>query len=222
MARMKDDYKEIDTSAGDTAIEVFAALSSAVTWLGGPVSHVLSGITRDRKFKRVEEVVAGLTDDLADFKSTVSEEYVKTDEFEDLLEEGLRRVVLERNGEKRRVYKDFLVRSIKVPGRPYDEQIRFLRTVEQLDLDHIRLIKALRQKPDPASISGMIGSLISTLRRRVPDIPRDRIEELLKHLNDLRLTSITTFHGTMTARGAEDLRHWLTDYGNRFVGFLEK
>jgi hypothetical protein len=51
---------------------------------------VLGGISSHRKLTRVREVLQGFAEDLRSFKSDVSEEYVKTEDFEELLEETLR------------------------------------------------------------------------------------------------------------------------------------
>jgi hypothetical protein len=69
------------------------------------VASVIGGISGGRKEQRILEVVQGVSDDLSDFKSQVAEEYVKTEDFEELLENTLRRVAQERSAEKRRLYR---------------------------------------------------------------------------------------------------------------------
>jgi len=204
----------------ETALDVASIVSSAVPWIGSPVSNVLSGVSFGRKLNRVREVLIGFIENLQDFKSKVSEEYVKTEEFEELLEKTLRMVADERNEEKRRIYREFLINAVKFPGEPYDEQFRFLKTLEELQGDHIRIIYALMEKPQDSS--RLMGSPGQTLSRRLPDMPGDRIEELVSQLNNLRLTDLTSYRVTMNARGAEDLRHFITTYGHMFVEFILK
>jgi hypothetical protein len=205
-------------SPTDIALETTAFLSSAVPWIGGPVSNVLSGLSVDRKISRVSEVLRGIAGDLRDFKSEVSEEYVKTEDFEELLEETLSRVTRERNEEKRRIYKDFLVDAIKSPGESSNEQIRFLRTLEEMQPDHIRIIRALLKEPDREP--GMMGSPIQTLSERLPEIHKERIQDLINHLNDMRVTDLKSLHTMMTWHGAQNLQGSLTSYGRRFIRFL--
>jgi len=69
---------------------------------------------------------------LKDFKSEASEQYVKTEDFEELLENALRKASEERYEEKRRIFANFLIGAIESPGESYDEQIRFLRVLEEL------------------------------------------------------------------------------------------
>ena len=92
------------------------------SWLGAPISNVLGGLSVGRKINRVSEVIQGLSEDLRDFKSEASQTYVKTEEFEELLENVLRKAAEERIDEKRRLLREFLVSGIKHPGRTYDEQ----------------------------------------------------------------------------------------------------
>ena len=65
-----------------------------------------------------------------------------------------------------------------------------------------------------------MGSPLQTLHRRLAGLARDHIEQLIAELNDLRLTSLQSPRTTMTAHGAQDLRHFVTPLGSRFVRFL--
>lgn len=206
------------STAGGTALEVAAFVASAVPWIGGPVSNVLGGIAMGRKFARVREVLEGLAEDLKESKSDPAEAYVKTEEFEELLEQTLRRAADERNEEKRRIYRAFLTDAIESPGELYDEQIRFLRTLQDLHPDHLKVLRALSQAPDPNP--GMMGSPIRTLSRRLPELEETRIEDLIAQLNDQRVTNLTSLKGMATGLGAEDLRHATTPYGQRFLQYL--
>lgn len=217
---MSDHKKDIVPAATrvETALDIAAFVGSAVPWIGGPVSKVLGGMSLGRKLSRVREVLEGLASGLAEFKSDASEKYVKTEEFEELLEQTLKRATEERHEEKRRIYSAFLTDAIESPGEPYDEQIRFLRTLEELQPDHLRLLRALSQAPGPNA--GMMGSPNQTLRRRLPEMDEGRVGDLLSQLNDLRVTDLTSLKVMMTGHGAEDLRHSVTPYGKRFLRYI--
>jgi hypothetical protein len=203
---------------GETALDIAAFVGSAIPWIGGPVSNVLGGISIGRKMARVREVLEGLVEDLDSFKSDAAEEYVSTDEFEELLEQTLRRVADERAEGKRRIYRAFLTDAIQSPGQPYDEQIRFLRTLEELQPDHLKVLRALSQAPGPSP--GISGSPNQTLGRRLPELEQDRIEDPVTQLNDLRVTNLGSLKVMMTGRGAEELRHAITPYGQRFLQYI--
>jgi hypothetical protein len=209
----KADRKEV-------ILELSAAITSAVPWIGGPVSSVLNGLGVQRRFERIQGVLEGMTQDLRDFRSDVSENYVKTDDFQELLEKTLRQAAEERNDSKRRLYKDFLVGATKSPGSSFDEQVRFLKTLEQIDPDHVRVLHALLA--DPVDAPSITGSPRQTLMRRLPGLSADRITELVNGVDDLRLTNGLgrRLVVMMTGRGSADLRLTLTDFGRKFVESL--
>ena len=112
---MEDDRKQ--SSETEIAIDLASFVSSAVPSIGGPISNVLSGVSFGRKISRVREVLEGVAGELNNFKSEVSEKYVKTDEFEELLEKTLRKVAEERNEQKRVILRKFIIEAIKTPVR---------------------------------------------------------------------------------------------------------
>jgi hypothetical protein len=214
------EYKEVETGLpAERALDVAASLANLVPLIGGPVAGIIGGISGGRKEQRILEVVQGVSDDLRDFKSQVAEEYVKTEDFEELLENTLRRAAQERSAEKRRLYRSTLTTAIKHPGGDYDEQLRFLKTLDELDPDHIRILRAFLQRPE--SGFGTMGSPIQTLRHRIPAMKEAQIEQLVNALNDRRITAMTSLRTMMTAHGAADLEHAVTPFGRRFLSYIE-
>ena len=104
---MANEEKEIipASTRSETSLDIASLVSSVVPWIGGPVSNVLGGMSLGRKLGRVSEVLQGLAHNLESLQSEVSADYVKTEDFEDLLEQTLKRVAEERNEEKRNLYK---------------------------------------------------------------------------------------------------------------------
>lgn len=205
-------------TSSEAALDTTAALSSMIPVLGGPISSVLSGLSQDQKMARVNEVLWGLANEIRHL-SEESENYVKSEDFQELLEETLRRVHRERSEEKRRTYRDFLVGAVQSPGEPYDEQVRFLRVLEELQSDNIRVLRAVIQEPNP-NPPYSIGSIGRTLKERLPDMEDSSIADLVAQLNDLKITNMP-LGGMMTAAGAQDLRGRLTPFGRRFVRYLQ-
>jgi hypothetical protein len=204
----------------ETAMDVAAVVTNMIPWIGGAVAAVLSGMSVSRKLGRVREVLEGVAAELKDFKSEASEAYVKTEDFEELLERTLRQAADERSEEKRRVYKNFLAGAVKSPGEPYDEQVRLLRALEELQPDHLRVLLAfVRGKVDASVFAGSPGQ---TLMARLPDIPEERLRALVGELNDMRITAMTSFHVLMSGAGAQDLRHYVTPFGGRLMKFIEE
>jgi hypothetical protein len=218
---MAEDEKALRplSTSGETALDIASFVSSAVPWVGGPVSAVLSGMSSSRKLGRIREVLEGVVEDLRHVKSAASEKYVKTDEFEELLENALRRAADERTEKKRRLYRAFLTNSITAEVPSYDEQIKILRTLDELQPDHVFVLRALLEAPPPDH-DAIMGSPLQTLRARLPEFSREHIEQLIPDLNDLRLTDLQALKTMMTAHGAQDLRHFVSPFGSRFARFL--
>jgi hypothetical protein len=218
-----DDEETNVVPGGDAkqlAIDVAAFAASAIPYVGGQISNVISGVGTVRRINRVRDVVERLAKDLAGFKSEITEKYVKTEEFEELLERTLRQASDERSDEKRRIYAAFLADDIKAPGPSYDEKIRFLLTLEELQADHLVVLKALSAQPDVDP--GMMGSPSQTLSKRLPEMSDAHITELVAQLNAMRVTNLQSLKVMMTGRGAADLRHSITEYGRRFLKYLHE
>jgi hypothetical protein len=211
------DRPESGSTKTEVALDVASVVTSAVPWIGGPVSSVLSGVSFGRKLNRVREILEGLTEDLRDFKSTVSENYVKTEDFEELLEQALRKAADERSPEKRRLYRAFLSNAVKSPRGSYDDRLRVLRLLEQLHPDGLRVLIALAQTP--VQSDAPFGTPLNTLQKRLRDIPVPRIEEIFGELQRLGLANLRNLKVTMTAHGAEDLRHAVTPLGYNVLGY---
>jgi len=202
----------------ENAYDIASAVSSMIPWLGGPVSVVLSGISLDLKIERVGQVLKEVDTRIRHLESEASKDYVQTGEFQELLERTLRQVANERSEEKRTIYAAFLAGDIQSPGEPYDEKLRVLRILEELQADHMRILAAMMQEPE--AVNNISGSVSATLSKRLPAIQRDRIADLYGQLQDLKLVSQGGLNTMMTARGAEELYNYITPLGKRFVAFI--
>ena len=88
---MEDKSKEIlpVSTKKETILDTVASVSSIVPWVGGPVSSVLSGMSISRKMERVNEVLLNMAEGIKGLESEIPKNYVKTEEFQELLEETL-------------------------------------------------------------------------------------------------------------------------------------
>ena len=208
-----------DKDAKQLALDVAAFATSAIPYIGGPISNVLSGVGTVRRINRVREVVARLARDLQEVRS-VNEEYVKSEEFKELLELALRQAADERDEQKRRLYAAFLADDIRLPGPSYDEKLRFLRTLEELQPDDLAVLRALGAPPE--NNPGSMGTPGQTLSRRLTGLDAAHIAELIGQLNAMRITNLGNLNIMMTGSGAADLRHAITAYGQRFLKYLNE
>ncbi len=222
MADEKDDdaIARVERRDGtDTALEISAAFASAVPWVGGAVSNYIAGHANDRKFHRVAEELKKLADDMKRVESDTAKQYVKTEEFEDLLDLTMQKIALERSEQKRKMYRAFLANTAASPGEPWPEKQRFLRTLDDVEPDHVRLLKALLQEPRRDLGPMAFGSISGTIRERAPEIV-PRLDQLVRDLDRMGLANVGQTGGMMTGHGAQDLRGRVTAYGQRFARYV--
>jgi len=228
MANNEFEYKEVATGLpAETAIDMAAVLANFIPGLGGAVGNVLSGMGVGRKLDRVNEVLQGLADELRDFKSEVSEQskqYVRSDEFEEILEKVLRQSAEERNEQRRQLLRQFLMGAIVHPGSSYDTQRAILRLLDSIEPEDVLVLRAFAAAPTAEEMSGMLGSIIGTLQRRLRDWTPQRIEAAVNRLNNLRVVHLTPnrMHTTMTAPGAADLRGSIAPLGQELIVSLTR
>ncbi len=205
-------------------VETTALLSTLIPIFGGFISNILNGVVAGRRRQRVleslSEIVIWLEN--VDFRvSDSAKEYIRTEDFEELLTETLERVSREHNEERRRLYGLFLVGSITSPEEPYDDQLRFLKTIDELQRAHLIVLRAYAEEPDPNP--GRTGTITQTLTKRIGNqinLDGSMLSEFVVHLHRLDLISDGTIGGTMTGVGAEQLDSRITGYGKRFMAFL--
>ena len=208
------------TDKTDAALSVASGIASAVPWLGGVVSNVLSGYGQARKFNRVQEVLDELARRMAGFESEVSRDYVRTEDFEELLEQALRRVADERNSEVRKLYVDFIHKTIVEPSTDYDTHMEVLTLIARLRPDHVKVLRAMLEEPSPRELSTMVGSPIQVLEGRT-GLDRDTIKAAITNTDDLRMTDLGgRLQSMVTARGAASLQDAMTAIGRHVLGYL--
>jgi|CXWL01.1.fsa_nt_gi hypothetical protein len=203
----------------DKIIDLIAIVTSAAPALGGPISAILSGYVTRRKFERMSDAITTLAEILQGFKNEASEAYVATEDFEDLLDNTLRRIATERAEAKRILLRNFLAVSIRECNSNYDDLERILRIVDQMQPDHLIILHALDQAP--SSDNGISGSPRQTLRSRIPSFDDSHIKDLVEQLNDLRITNLTSLGTMMTARGAQELSAYITPIGRKVMKYLQ-
>ena len=220
------DDPNFEGSKLEKALDVTTPVLAAIPYIGGAVSSIVSRNVTGRRFKRIEDLLTDISPRLAYIEAEASEDskaYVKTEDFEELLLETLDRVGKEHNDERRKLYGLFLLGSINSPDRPYDEQLGFLKTIDELQWAHLIVLRAYAQAPDPKRSRMPGGSISQTLERRIGDelgTSSPPIAVLVEQLHKLGLISDNSIGGLMTGAGAEDLASRITPYGARLMAFI--
>ena len=222
MKKINDQKKEIEIKKSD-GLEQVASLvhyvSATVPVFGGVLSSIFGGIAAGRKFERIKEVITKLADELKEIES-ISEEYIKSEDFEEILEQTLHKIAHERNSEKREIFKKFLKNTI-ASQLSYDDFVKYriLRTLEEVFPVHLYILKAISMEPNESETKGLIsGKQIGTIIMRTKEsgLTGKEIEKTIEDLNRLGITNLNmNILKTMTNVGeARDLRHTITDFGS--------
>jgi len=209
------------TTPAESALDISATVASLAPWIGGAISNILGGMSAGRKMNRVAACLQELGKRIESVHTEAAESFVKTEDFEDLLEETLRRVAMERNEEKRRLYGDFLVNNIADPDLSYERRLKMLKVLEELQISHLAVLKALAQPPSQTEVDRSMGSVEDTLQNRVPSVAGE-LDTIAKELErfDLVANVVSSMRTMMTAHGAAELRNRITPFGQQFMQFL--
>jgi hypothetical protein len=204
----------------ETIMNTAAIVTSAVPAIGGPISNILSGISSNRRFERVRLSVLELADRLRDL-TDAQEEYVRSEDFEDLLAEALQRVTQERSSEKRTLYATFLSNSVRDLTVDYDEKLGFLRVLEALQPRDIRVLQGyLEMGKEKEGL--FTGPPRNVLDKHLLGLRHEPITLSLKLLErEGILEGVSDIGAIKTARSAAStLRGYLTPFGRVFIRFV--
>jgi hypothetical protein len=208
---------DLAPTKAEKATDVVAAITALTPWVGGAISSVISGYNTQRKLDRVVDFLVAFQGEIEESQQKTHNDYVRKEDFEDLLEEALSRAAREKNEQKRIHLAKFLANSLYMEKESdYDDSLKILKIIDDLEPKHILVLNALSQEPgEPENI--ISSSPIQTLANRLPDMEEATIEELIGDLNALRLTSLQQLKIMMTLHGALDLRGRITPLGDKLI-----
>lgn len=203
--------------------EIIAVVTSAAPWIGGPVAEIIGGAATNLKIKRVTEFIQGVLEHVEALHTNAAEEFVKSEDFADILEKTSQAAADERHEAKRRLFSNYILNNISHPEITYDRRLKCLRTLTQVDIRHIDFLMALLQRPSMQELNLSMSAPSITIKRRVPHLSND-IGVIIHDTNTLGLTAIRNdyLNTNMTGSGAADLGHAVTEMGREFLSFLSK
>ena len=116
----------------------------------------------ERKIRRLEEFYTILADSIKGVEDKINQDFVTKDDFLDVFEEATRFVVLERQVEKRRLFKNILTNSITSMESDYDKTERYFRLLDNLGELELRVLAVLANPVNYNQEHGMIIPLPDT------------------------------------------------------------
>ena len=204
----------------------FAALDPV---FGGFVSSLASGRVTRKKIHRVNETLKYLAHSLDDIKDKLNEDYIMSEDFEDLFDETFQKVARERVEAKRKMYAWYLKGAITNIEISYDEKLRFLNLIERLQPIHIMILNAFLILPDEqpnkgsrrVSSSSIMAILFDRLKGHSFTV--DLLDDAVAELIQVRLLQPELDNGKLSnpMNLDKDLRPYASSLGVRFMEFLK-
>ena len=109
-----------------------------------------------RKIQRLEEFYSNLAATIEAQKEQINQEFVNKDDFLDVFEEATRYVVLERQADKRRQFKNILTNSIISSDCDYDKTERYFKLLHNLSELELKVLAVLDNPEQYNKTHGMI------------------------------------------------------------------
>lgn len=207
------------TSAQDHAVAIGLAVLSAVPVAGGPLATLISEYVPRQKQRRLVTFIEDLGHRIEAERERVDQEFVKTDEFQTMVEDVLDRVQQRRNEEKFSYWADLLAGVASRDRPPRADRERLVETLDRLRLSHLQLLHVIATTTEPRPGLYM-GGVSDTLEWKVPGAA---IDDLRRDWDDLAREGLVGTYpsGMMTASGAGNLAAHLKPYGQQFVRLLQ-
>jgi hypothetical protein len=202
----------------DNSLAVSLAGLNAVPIVGGAIATMISELVPRRKQERIVGFVKALREDLEADRARLDTEFVRTADFDRMVEDVLDRVQAVRSEDKLG-YWAALLAGLSASDRPGpSDRDRMINTLDRLSKPHLRLLHVIAATNEPPPNLYM-GGVSATLTWKMPDVAEGEARELW---NELAREGIVDEYpsGVMTAQGAGNLAGRLTDRGREFVRML--
>lgn len=220
-----------EKSAGDVAREVGRAIISAVPAAGGPLQvafeNFFASPIEKRKQAWLEQVAEVLTEVQERIKELTPEKLAENEAFVTVAMQASQIAIRNHQQAKLEALRNALLNSA-LPNPPQeDDQMIFLRLVDQLTPWHLRLLALLNsplewmERNKVANPSWSAGSISAVIEHCLPDLhgKRDTYDQLVRDLQAEGLLGQGQYvHVMMTGRGMVESR--TTDRGRRFIKFI--
>ncbi|MCG2722287.1 MAG: hypothetical protein L6290_09780 [Thermodesulfovibrionales bacterium] len=218
-----------DSQLKTGAIVAIKALAAAVPSLGGTLNSLMNDLQAIRKERRLLEFLEGMKQDLDQMQDKINQDFISRDDFLDIFENTAKKIINTRQEEKRHSFRRILTNAMLSSDVTYDEIEEFLNLLDRLRIEHMFLLRILRDPIDydkrtgnrvgpGGGITTSINQIMETL---LPDWSEEQILEVAAVLENERLAHgiRSRFKTMMTDKGINHLVNSLTSKGLRFCSF---
>jgi hypothetical protein len=226
---MNDAQKPLDSTRGESAVEIAAIALESVPYVGGVLSSTASYFLERRKNERLSRFLIDLAEDLQSTKEWINEEFVRGDDLRDLTEDILSKVAETRQQEKLNALRAIFLNTILSEHPDYNLAAEIADLVQNWHPRHIVLLKILS---DPKSADEQMGRVVGEgggittsisriLSKLLPEWDEDQIDRTWQDLYDKRIHKTPGTRTMLTDQGIRQLEGRLTDFGVKVANFLK-
>lgn len=218
-------------SAGDVAREVGRAIVSAVPAAGGPLQvafeNIFASPIEKRKEAWLEQLAEVVTEIQERVKDLTPEKLAGNEAFITVAMQASQIAIRNHQQAKLEALRNAVLNSA-LPNPPQeDEQMIFVRLIDQLTPWHLRVLSLLNNPRLWMERNGVaypgwgVGGVSTVVEHCLPDLrgQRDTYDQIVRDLQVEGLLGQGQFlHGTMTGGGMVESR--TTDRGKRYIKFI--
>jgi hypothetical protein len=225
---VNDAGKPIDSTRGETALEIAAIALEAVPYVGGVLSSTASYFLEIRKNRRLNEFLTDLAEDLQSVKDRINRHLAESEGFQDLTEDILSKAAETRQPEKLDALRAIFLNTVLSDLPDFGEAAEIADLVYNWQPRHIILLKILDNPlaadEQMGNVVGPGGGLVTSigqiLEKLLPEWDEDQIDRTWQELYDKQIHRTPGTRTMITDRGIRQVEGRLTDFGQKVAGYL--
>jgi hypothetical protein len=188
------------------------ATSASIPIAGGTLSVILDKYLPSELQRRKDNIIDSLTEDLENLKSEIDLIKLESPEYLTVFLKVLKRAVDEHHQEKIIAFRNILLNEAIAPSSEFDEITFYIRMVEDLTVDQIRILNLIYKNKLNGSCStkGNI-NIYKDLEKIWPEIDKNYLLACVTEL-------ISSAKKDLKVK--DNKGHTLTDFGYRFVNHI--
>ena len=225
---MNNIQKPVNSTPGETKLQVASIALSAVPWVGGVLSGAANHYVSERKNKRLDNFLFDLASDLEYVKERINSSTINYDDLENLVEDIFSKVSESINQEKIDVFRSILLNFVLSQEPNYDEAAEITELIHRWQRRHIILLKILS---NPRTADEQMGNVVGDkvgftttigriLKKLLPEWDDDQIERTWANLYKEKIVRSPDANSSISDTGIGQLENRLNDFGNKIVGYL--
>lgn len=220
---------EIDGNKDDIAAFYFANAFNFLGPVGGFVSNTIQFYMAREQNQKMVMLLKQLAVELENCKLQINNEFIKSDDFEDMVEDILFKVSKTHQTEKIKAFKSIFKNAVFLENPVYEDIEEISTLIDKWQASHIRLLSILSDpngENQKLSLQVSVNNDISpgfepVLSYFFPDWDYKKIERVWKKLVDDNIINTPSIRGVMQKRGIGVLENRLTDFGIIVASFLK-